>query len=422
MNGLKKTLIEMAHSNQIEVENVNSERGILFGRSVPFNVNSIIFVSAKHGLLGKKEQKENIPYERKILKLETCRIACSGSGEGITMNTAGTIRQMLGWCPNASITRVREDKRFDNTIVNAPDSGGGIDSISRWLGRIFILMVGIFILMVIHPIGAIGILIVLIIGLRIISKPKDYFLQDEWSLRIKEKAGHISWINRDRNRYLIACIINTLFLISWFITYEISMYVFMAGFFIGIALNVLVWIFDSHWLDKITNSKTPVRDRRQLVFFILIIPVLIVFGYLRSYGQIVTISALSGFIVTTWIAYLQIVYWELKNKKVIVTHGFLWQTVVAASPKGNAFIEVAIRTAHQKVELWKKLNSRQKYAYVIGEVLGITFGIAFDAVAGWVNGTQNFFTGLILGSLVIGPAFGEILSRRNATRDYHYMQ
>ncbi len=45
-----KTLLEMARANQIEVEGVNSKRGILFGHSVPFNVNTIIFVSAKHGM------------------------------------------------------------------------------------------------------------------------------------------------------------------------------------------------------------------------------------------------------------------------------------------------------------------------------------------------------------------------------------
>ncbi|CAG0994024.1 MAG: hypothetical protein OIN86_11090 [Candidatus Methanoperedens sp.] len=47
---IEKTLQEMARANQIEVERVNSERGILFGHSVPFNANAIIFVSAKHGM------------------------------------------------------------------------------------------------------------------------------------------------------------------------------------------------------------------------------------------------------------------------------------------------------------------------------------------------------------------------------------
>lgn len=47
---IENTLLEMARANQIEVGKVNAERGILFGHSVPLNVNAIIFVSAKHGM------------------------------------------------------------------------------------------------------------------------------------------------------------------------------------------------------------------------------------------------------------------------------------------------------------------------------------------------------------------------------------
>ena len=47
---IEKTLLEMARANQIEVEKINMERGILFGHSVPFNASAIIFVSAKHGI------------------------------------------------------------------------------------------------------------------------------------------------------------------------------------------------------------------------------------------------------------------------------------------------------------------------------------------------------------------------------------
>ncbi len=47
---IEKTLLEMAKANQIEVVKLNAERGILFGRSVPLNANTIIFISAKHGV------------------------------------------------------------------------------------------------------------------------------------------------------------------------------------------------------------------------------------------------------------------------------------------------------------------------------------------------------------------------------------
>ena len=47
---VEDTLLEMAQSNQIEMEGMNAERGILFGHSMPFNANAIIFVSAKYGV------------------------------------------------------------------------------------------------------------------------------------------------------------------------------------------------------------------------------------------------------------------------------------------------------------------------------------------------------------------------------------
>ena len=44
------TLREMALANQIAIEKINAERGVLLGRSIPFNAAAIIFVSEKHGM------------------------------------------------------------------------------------------------------------------------------------------------------------------------------------------------------------------------------------------------------------------------------------------------------------------------------------------------------------------------------------
>ncbi|MFA5253357.1 MAG: hypothetical protein WC367_01640 [Methanoregula sp.] len=44
------TLREMAHANQIEIEKINTERGILIGRSIPFASAAVIFISRKHGV------------------------------------------------------------------------------------------------------------------------------------------------------------------------------------------------------------------------------------------------------------------------------------------------------------------------------------------------------------------------------------
>ena len=47
---IEETLLEMARANRIEVQKLDSKKGILFGRSVPFKANTIIFVSTKHGM------------------------------------------------------------------------------------------------------------------------------------------------------------------------------------------------------------------------------------------------------------------------------------------------------------------------------------------------------------------------------------
>src|SRR5512136_2968202 len=40
----------MADANQIVIEKINAERGILIGRSIPFQTAAIIFLSEKHGV------------------------------------------------------------------------------------------------------------------------------------------------------------------------------------------------------------------------------------------------------------------------------------------------------------------------------------------------------------------------------------
>lgn len=45
---IESVLQDMAKANQIIIEKVNPERGILLGKSVPFSAAAIIFVSEKH--------------------------------------------------------------------------------------------------------------------------------------------------------------------------------------------------------------------------------------------------------------------------------------------------------------------------------------------------------------------------------------
>lgn len=47
---IESALREMAQANQIEIAAIHAGRGVLLGRSVPFNTAAIIFVSQKHGM------------------------------------------------------------------------------------------------------------------------------------------------------------------------------------------------------------------------------------------------------------------------------------------------------------------------------------------------------------------------------------
>jgi hypothetical protein len=47
---IETILNEMANANQITIDKINTERGILVGRSIPFQTAAVIFVSEKHGV------------------------------------------------------------------------------------------------------------------------------------------------------------------------------------------------------------------------------------------------------------------------------------------------------------------------------------------------------------------------------------
>ncbi|HZD43522.1 MAG TPA: hypothetical protein VE134_05635 [Methanomicrobiales archaeon] len=47
---IETELREMAKANQIAIDAMNAERGILLGRSIPFQTAAIVFVSEKHGV------------------------------------------------------------------------------------------------------------------------------------------------------------------------------------------------------------------------------------------------------------------------------------------------------------------------------------------------------------------------------------
>ncbi len=70
--------------------------------------------------------------------------------------------------------------------------------------------------------------------------------------------------------------------------------------------------------------------KHMLVVCILIILGTVAIRYSASiYGLGAILAFISGFAFTSWGGYLHIVYWEKKNRKTIVAHGFYKPTVTA---------------------------------------------------------------------------------------------
>jgi len=191
----------------------------------------------------------------------------------MTMNVTEIIRKTMGWCPNAGSLTGRKSVQFDNLTINAPDSGGEFTQMTT------------------------------------------------------------EWWNKQRNRILIGIIGGTLLAIIWFISYGINnMTVFLFGLFTGIVGNILSWSQGLNSLDRIAGSKTPIKTstKQMLAVYILIILGIVAVGYSASiYGMVAVYAFISGFIFTSWVRYLQIVFWEKKNRKTIVAHGFYKPTVTA---------------------------------------------------------------------------------------------
>ena len=47
---IESALRDMANANRIQIEKIDVELGVLFGRSIPFQTGAYIFVSEKHGM------------------------------------------------------------------------------------------------------------------------------------------------------------------------------------------------------------------------------------------------------------------------------------------------------------------------------------------------------------------------------------
>ena len=179
------------------------------------------------------------------------------------------IKKLMGWCPNADAIEVRKTVQFDDLAVNAPDAIGG------------------------QPLMTSG------------------------------------WWGKYRNRILLNCFIATLLAITFFnIGGRGKPDIFIIGIIAGMIFSIITWITEWRRFNKaaaweyiqmsVTRRKK-IMNYRILVGFIMVVMLVIGFFLSKTGIRISEIYAfLSGLYLFIWTQYLEVIYWERKNRKMLV--------------------------------------------------------------------------------------------------------
>ena len=187
----------------------------------------------------------------------------------VVMNLTGTIRKMMGWCPNVGVMEARKAMQFDDIVVNASDSDNELPQLTS------------------------------------------------------------GWLTKYRNRILLYSLIFTLVAFSLFISEgKNRLDVFMTGMISGLVLSLITGVTEWRKLNKAAAGgfrRLQVTRKQMLVNYLIIIGLIVIVIFISSYFTVKTgrsirdISAFSsGFILIVWTQFFEVVYWEWKNKKTLI--------------------------------------------------------------------------------------------------------
>ncbi|MFZ3060337.1 MAG: DUF1673 family protein [Candidatus Methanoperedens sp.] len=179
------------------------------------------------------------------------------------------IRKMMGWCPNASTIETRKTVQFDDIMVNAPDSSGELTHTTA------------------------------------------------------------RWWNKWRNRVLLNSFILTLLAINFFtLGGKDNMNLFLSGLITGAFFSIGTGIAEWRRLNKAAAGefrKLKVTRRKKLINYLItfgliaVVTFVIVFLLVKTGIRISGYYAfLSGLFLFAWTQYLEVVYWERKNRKTLI--------------------------------------------------------------------------------------------------------
>lgn len=193
------------------------------------------------------------------------------------MNVMENIRKTMGWCPNASTIEARKSVQFDDMMVNAHDSDG---ELTHTTGR---------------------------------------------------------WWNKYRNIVLMQSLIMSGISVYFFILwggYD-SDYI-LEGIIYGIVMSISAGIFEWRRMNKAAAGYFKIHHEKimnkfikySLIIFTIIVISAAIYALIFTKIDFKNISPFFlGFSLSFWPLYFLVIFWEMKNRKILFRHGASFYSV-----------------------------------------------------------------------------------------------
>lgn len=161
---------------------------------------------------------------------------------------------------------------------------------------------------------------------------------ENYNSDIPDKAGRENgnmknpgWLRKASTRTLLVYTFFTIIYLLVFYQSGIKLTFLLAGSFISLSVTILYWKTQMQRYDDLI--KQPVieySNKRKIITFATVLVVYFVLSYIKANGGVLAVQAMmsfiGGFLVSMWLEYLQILYWEKKNRKVIyIDKGYGWK-------------------------------------------------------------------------------------------------
>ncbi|AKB30610.1 hypothetical protein MSSIT_3891 [Methanosarcina siciliae T4/M] len=183
------------------------------------------------------------------------------------------IKKLMGWCPNVRASEARQQSNLENFASDIPERAGKEN-----------------------------------------GDPKN-----------------LGWFRKASTRPLLIYTFFTIIYLLVFYQTGIKLTFLLAGSFISLSVTVLYWKNQMQKYDELI--KKPVTDcsnKRKISLLATIFAVYFVMSCLYANAGELAVQAMisfgGGFLVSMWLEYFQILYWERKNHKIIyIDKGYGWK-------------------------------------------------------------------------------------------------